>query len=150
MLVFGQAQKHFFFIYEYYGNDRQPIVLDSISKDSIGEMSKSIKKVQKRFVDSYCIYKKTKTIVSKNKDTQKIFDQNMETLISVLTDYLPYNIIKMNNEGLEEELCYYINRFSLLLKKGARKEEIDTTFFQERMNGWYNNLDIILAYFLIK
>ena len=131
IIVFGQSKTQYFLIYEYC-NERSSIVLDDISKDSIREISPAIKKTQKKLLKYYYLYKNSPKIISHNPIIQKAFDKNMETLLSIISDYFIYIVIPIDNEDLEEELCYCINIFIHLLKKGASISEIDNPLFEKK------------------
>lgn len=150
IVITGQTKMHYFFIYEYYGNDRNPIVLEDMVGDSIIKIPSSIKKLQKKFIKQYYLYKKSPKVISDNPATQKIFEKNIETLLRIMVDYLPYSAKIMNDKELENDLCYCINKVVLLMKTGAKKSEIHTSSFYDRIDFWWNGLDIILAYYLIQ
>lgn len=150
LVTVGQTKKHYFFIYEYYGNDRDPIVLDNLPRDTLTKIPASIKKTQKKFVKQYYLYKKSPKVISDNPATQKIFEKNIEALLYILSDYLPYSVKKMDDKDLQNDLCYCVNKVVSLMKTGAKTSQMHTPSFYDRIDFWWNGLDIILAYYLIK
>jgi len=142
-----QAQhKQHFFVYTYHGKDRPTIGLEDIAKDSIFiKRSSTISKTKKKFIEAYFNNKKQPKQFFADSKAQQQFEQNTETLLYILSDYFDYRTREHSN--IEKELCFFVDQISNFLEHGAQMT-ITQPYATQRVDTWFYNLDLLLAYFL--